>query len=69
MPPAQVLGLMALASLLVSPYAYDYDLPIGGIALALLMPDLLRLTTERERVALFGLSCFACLFGFAQNAV
>jgi hypothetical protein len=69
MAPAQILGLTALASLLVSPYAYDYDLPIAGIGLALVMPDLLRLTTGREQIALFGLTGFACLFGFAQNAV
>jgi hypothetical protein len=69
MAPAQILGLTALASLLVSPYAYDYDLPIAGIGLALLLPNLLRLTTERERIALFGLTGFACIFGFAQNAV
>ena len=69
MPPAQFLGLTALASLLVSPYAYDYDLPIGGIALALGRESEQVRHQERERVALFGLSCFACLFGFAQNAV
>ena len=33
----QSLGLTAIASLFVSPYAYDYDLPILGIGLALLL--------------------------------
>jgi hypothetical protein len=66
MPAAQVLGLTAFAGLLVSPYAYDYDLPILGIALALLMPDLLRLTGRREQAALLALSWLTCGGGLAQ---
>ncbi|MBX9934336.1 MAG: DUF2029 domain-containing protein [Methylobacterium sp.] len=52
----RILGFTALASLLISPYAYDYDLPIYGIALALLMPDFLRSATSRQQVALMILS-------------
>jgi hypothetical protein len=69
MSQRQVLGLAALASLLVSPYAYDYDMPIFGIALALLMPDLQRLLTSREQAVLFGLSSFACMWGIAQTTI
>jgi hypothetical protein len=63
----QVLGLTAIASLLISPYAYDYDLPIYGIGLALLLPDLLRLASENERLTLYGLSLITGLFGLVQS--
>lgn len=66
MPRRQGLGLTALAALLVSPYAYDYDLPIYGIGLAFLLPDLIRLATEKERSALYGLGIFAALSGTTQ---
>ena len=45
----QALGLTAIASLLVSPYAYDYDLPIMGVGLALLLPDIVRFGSASER--------------------
>ncbi|WP_445505132.1 glycosyltransferase family 87 protein [Microvirga sp. G4-2] len=59
----QTLGLTALASLLISPYAYDYDLPIYGIGLALLMPDILRLARPLEQALVFGLSFATGGFG------
>ncbi len=67
LPVRQSLGLTAVASLLVSPYAYDYDLPILGIGLALLMPDVLRLGSLRERVLVLGLSFVTCIIGFLQT--
>lgn len=60
----QVLGMTAVSSVLISPYAYDYDLPIFGIGLALLMPDILRLGRSFEKVAIFGLSFAAGGLGF-----
>jgi hypothetical protein len=66
-PLRQSLGLTAIASLLISPYAYDYDLPIYGIGLALLLPDLMRLGSKIERAVLYGLSFFTGIFGLAQS--
>jgi hypothetical protein len=63
----QTLGLTAVASLLISPYAYDYDLTICGIGLAFLMPDILRLGQPRERVLILGLSFATGAFGFLQE--
>ncbi len=63
--PRQSLGVTAIASLLVSPYAYDYDLPVAGIGLAFLLPDLIRLGTGRERIALYCLVLFTSGFGMA----
>jgi hypothetical protein len=63
---SQALGVTAIASLLISPYAYDYDLPILGIGFALLLPDLMRLGSDRERLTLYGLALFMGGFGIAQ---
>jgi hypothetical protein len=60
--------LTAIASMLISPYAYDYDLTVFGIGIALLLPDILRLGTERERAAIYGLSFITAVFGLAQVA-
>ena len=68
-PLPQQLGLAVLASLLVSPYAYDYDLPILGIGLALLLPDLLAAANRREQAAVLGLGFFTSALGVAHNAV
>jgi hypothetical protein len=67
LPLRRQLGLTAVASLLISPYAYDYDLPILGIGLALLMPDLARLATARELATLVGLTFAASVYGLAQT--
>jgi hypothetical protein len=62
------LGVTAIASVMISPYAYDYDLPIIGIGLALLLPDLLTLASERERDVLYGLMLLANSYGLLQSA-
>ena len=66
MSPTQQLGLAVVAGLLISPYAYDYDLPIYGLGLALVLPDVLRLASEREQAAIFGLSFFTSALGLAN---
>jgi len=55
--------------LLISPYAYDYDLLILGIGLGLLLPDLTDLGTERERLALYALILFIGVFSIAQTVI
>ncbi len=62
----QSLGVTALVSLLISPYAYDYDLPIVAIGVGLLLPDLIRLGVNRERLAIYCLMLFTSGFGLAQ---
>jgi hypothetical protein len=63
----QALGLTAIASLLVSPYAYDYDLTIMGVGLTLLLPEFVRFGSKSERASLYALSFFACSFGLAAT--
>ena len=63
----QSLGLVCLASVLLSPYAYDYDLPVAGIGLALLMPDLIRLGRPSERLALYAATWVAGGWGIVAS--
>jgi hypothetical protein len=67
--PRQALGVTAVATLLISPYAYDYDLLILGIGLGLLLPDLVSLGTDRERLALYVSSLFIGIFSIVQNVI
>jgi hypothetical protein len=55
-PQRQQLALAAMASLFLSPYAFDYDLPLLASALALLAPEL----TARARPAHLGLAVLLC---------
>lgn len=62
----QSLGVTAIATLLISPYAYDYDLLVLGIGLGLLLPDLAGRGTARERLALYALTLFIGVFSLIQ---
>lgn len=63
-----VLGVVSVASVMISPYAYDYDLPIVGIGLALLLPDLVSLASPRERGTIYALLLLANAYGLMQSA-
>lgn len=58
-------ALICAASLFVSPYGYDYDLAILGIAFAFLAPELVERCNGRELFLGCALSWLACGFGFA----
>lgn len=66
LPARWSLGLAAVVSLLISPYAYDYDLPILGVGMALLLPDLTRLANKRERAVIYGMTLIAGFYGLFQ---
>ena len=66
--PALALGITAMVSVMISPYAYDYDLPMLGIGLALMLPDLVRLASPRERGVVYGLILLAGAYGLLQSA-
>jgi hypothetical protein len=57
--PRRRLGVALLCTVAVSPYSYDYDLPMLGMAAALLAADLRRAATWREQIALFALAWIA----------
>jgi hypothetical protein len=50
------LGIAAIASPMISPYAYDYDLPIYGVGVALLLPVLMQWGRPSERLAIYALT-------------
>jgi hypothetical protein len=62
-PPRHLLAGAVMASTLMSPYGYDYDLPVLGAAIALLAPDLVREQATRRRV--WAMLSLAWLTGLA----
>jgi hypothetical protein len=63
------LALAGTATLLISPYAYDYDLMIAAAALALLMPDLAGLMGPGRRSALYAGFIFAAGYGIFNEII
>jgi hypothetical protein len=68
LPPAFALGMAVMTSVMISPYAYDYDLPMVGIGIALLLPGLAQVASTRERSVLYGLILLAGAYGMLQSA-
>jgi hypothetical protein len=66
-PLRQALGFAALVSPLISPYAYDYDLTISGVGLALLWAELAARTERGEQIRLMVLSALATGTGMLLN--
>lgn len=62
-----LLGLTLIATLLVSPYAYDYDMTIFAFGLALLAPELSHRLRPAETIVLVVLSWTATSWGLAGN--
>lgn len=53
-------GIAALASIYVSPYIYDYDMAVLGIAIALLIPDVFAHASDVKKALLLFLSWVVC---------
>jgi hypothetical protein len=66
--PAAALGVTAMVSVMISPYAYDYDLPMVGIGLALLLPGISGIASPRERGIIYGLILLAGAYGLLLSA-
>lgn len=62
-------AVVCVASLFISPYNYDYDLTIMGVAIAFLLPDFLERTGRMERFALCALCWLATGYGLALSAL
>lgn len=60
-----VLGFAVLTTLLVSPYVYDYDFTIFGVALALLAPALAQSHRAAETLLVWAAAWVVCGWGFA----
>lgn len=68
-PRRQVLGMVIFLGLFVSPYAYDYDLPILGIALGLLLPALATRASALEEALILALAWGASFGGFGMQRI
>jgi hypothetical protein len=68
MPTHLSLGLTAMLSVCVSPYAYDYDFLIFGIGLALLLPDLHKAAREGERGIIYAVPMLIGAYGTLQSS-
>ena len=55
-PARQQVGIALLCTLAISPYNYDYDMPIFGLAAALLAADVMLRATPWEQVLLLALA-------------
>lgn len=53
------------ATLSISPYCYDYDLALIGVALAFVLPDLVMRASQRELAFLWASLWLACGYGMA----
>ena len=65
----RALGLTAIATLLISPYEYDYDLLTLGVGLSLLLPDFVSLGTNRERLAIYASSLIIGISSLIQTII
>jgi len=68
-PPMVLAAAACVASLLISPYNYDYDLTILGVAIAFVLPRMIKMTSPAERVVLLGLCWFVTGYGLATGIV
>ena len=62
-PARWCLGLAAMLAVSISPYAYDYDLPIFGIGLAMLLPELKRSAGDGERRLIYAAPMIVGAYG------
>jgi len=63
------LGLTAMLSVCISPYAFDYDFPIFGIGLALMLPVLREAASVRERGAIYIATILVGAFSILQRFI
>lgn len=63
--PRILAAAACVSSLFVSPYSYDYDLPILGLAIAFVLPDIIERCGKWQLLGLLLLSWFATGYGLA----
>jgi hypothetical protein len=63
LPARWTLGLTAMVSVSLSPYAYDYDFLIFGTGLAMLLPELRTIARESERTIIYTVPMIVGVYG------
>jgi hypothetical protein len=69
LPVHHAIGITAIATMMISPYAFDYDVPVMGAGVALLLPDLVRLGRPWERSAAYAAVMFAGSYGLVVRSI
>lgn len=67
--PRIIAASVCALSLFISPYNYDYDLAILGLAVAFLLPVLAEHARPRDFIGLIALTWFATGYGLALNLI
>lgn len=65
--PRRLAAAICCVSLFVSPYNYDYDLTVFGLAVAFVLPDILQRTSQLEQTGLVLLSWVAAGYGLGRS--
>ncbi len=63
LPARWCLGLTAMVSVSISPYAYDYDFLIFGMGLAMMLPELKAIAGDGERTMIYLASMIVGVYG------
>ena len=64
-PPRLLAAVACVSSLFVSPYSYDYDLAILGVAIAFVLPEVIERARKWELLGMLALLWFATGYGLA----
>jgi hypothetical protein len=65
LPEPALAGLAIMSTAFLSPYFYDYDLPLFGVGLAMVLPELAARSTRLRLGLLLGMVAAAQLIGLA----
>lgn len=66
-PEPTLAGLAIMSTAFLSPYFYDYDLPLFGVGLAMVLPELAARTTRLRLALLLGMIAAAQVVSLAVN--
>ena len=65
--PHRLAAAICCATLFISPYGYDYDLTIFGLAVAFVLPDLLQRTRPLEQIGMVALVWLGTGYGLVRS--
>lgn len=65
--PHRMAAAICCATLFISPYSYDYDLPIFGLAVAFVLPDVQQRTNALEQAGLTALVWLGTGYGLLNS--
>lgn len=68
-PRKQALGISLACSLIINPYAMAYDIPVLGVSLGLLFPDIASLATINEKFVFYSVIFFASASDLIRVAI